>query len=95
MRCKAVDGLRALSCGVQAKRGEWRCSTRRGLTNLETPEDKWTREIEMAEVPDFSDVSEQYAASRPLYSPELFEWLAACVSHRETAWDTATGSGQA
>ena len=49
----------------------------------------------MGEVPDFSGVSEEYAASRPLYPPELFEWLASCVHNREAAWDTATGSGQA
>jgi SAM-dependent methyltransferase len=49
----------------------------------------------MGEVPDFSGVAEDYAASRPLYPPELFEWLASCVDYRETAWDTATGSGQA
>lgn len=49
----------------------------------------------MGEVPDFSGVSEEYAASRPLYPPELFEWLASCVHHREAAWDAATGNGQA
>jgi SAM-dependent methyltransferase len=49
----------------------------------------------MGEVPDFSGVSKEYAASRPLYPPELFEWLASCVQYRETAWDAATGSGQA
>lgn len=49
----------------------------------------------MDAAPDFSEVSEEYAASRPLYPPELFEWLAATVTSRETAWDTATGSGQA
>jgi SAM-dependent methyltransferase len=49
----------------------------------------------MGEVPDFSGVSEEYAASRPPYPGELFEWLASTVTHRETAWDAATGSGQA
>jgi SAM-dependent methyltransferase len=49
----------------------------------------------MPEVPDFSGVSKEYAASRPLYPPELFEWLASCVTSRKTAWDAATGSGQA
>jgi SAM-dependent methyltransferase len=53
------------------------------------------QEGEMGEVPDFSGVAEEYAASRPLYPPEIFEWLASCVNHRETAWDTATGNGQA
>ena len=47
------------------------------------------------EVPDYSQVSEEYAASRPSYPPELFEWLAAAVPRRGTAWDTATGNGQA
>lgn len=45
--------------------------------------------------PDFSQVSEEYASSRPTYPPELFEWLAGAVAMRTTAWDTATGNGQA
>jgi ubiquinone/menaquinone biosynthesis C-methylase UbiE len=49
----------------------------------------------MGDVPDFSEVAEEYAASRPLYPPELFEWLASLVDVRGTAWDTATGNGQA
>jgi SAM-dependent methyltransferase len=49
----------------------------------------------MVESPDFSGVAAQYAASRPLYPAELFEWLAASVSHRHAAWDAATGNGQA
>ena len=49
----------------------------------------------MREVPDFSRVSEEYAASRPLYPPELFAWLASSVRCRETAWNAATGNGQA
>ena len=49
----------------------------------------------MGDAPDFSGVSEEYAASRPLYPPELFEWLASSVRCREMAWDTATGNGQA
>ena len=48
-----------------------------------------------SEVPDFSGVSAEYAAARPLYPSELFDWLASCVNRRESAWDTATGSGQA
>jgi SAM-dependent methyltransferase len=47
------------------------------------------------EPPDFSDVAAEYAASRPLYPPGLFEWLASSVTHRHAAWDAATGSGQA
>ena len=49
----------------------------------------------MADVPDFSGVSEQYAASRPSYPAQLFDWLASCVERRDLAWDAATGSGQA
>ena len=49
----------------------------------------------MGDAPDFSEVSEEYAASRPLYPPELFEWLASLVRDREMAWDVATGNGQA
>jgi len=49
----------------------------------------------MSAVPDFSGVSERYAASRPRYPAELFEWLASAVSERAAAWDTATGNGQA
>jgi hypothetical protein len=49
----------------------------------------------VVEVPDYSQVSEEYASSRPAYPPELFEWLAAAVPTRGTAWDTATGNGQA
>lgn len=45
--------------------------------------------------PDFSGVAAEYAASRPLYPPELFSWLASSVARREAAWDAATGSGQA
>jgi SAM-dependent methyltransferase len=47
------------------------------------------------ESPDFSGVAAEYAASRLLYPPELFEWLASSVTHRHEAWDAATGNGQA
>jgi SAM-dependent methyltransferase len=47
------------------------------------------------DVPDFSGVAAEYAASRPLYPPELFDWLASLVAHRDAAWDVATGNGQA
>jgi len=49
----------------------------------------------MGEVPDFSSMAREYAAARPLYPPELFDWLASSVRDRDVAWDTATGSGQA
>ncbi|MDE2422538.1 MAG: class I SAM-dependent methyltransferase [Gammaproteobacteria bacterium] len=43
----------------------------------------------------FSSLATGYAAYRPEYPPELFEWLAGlCVEH-ELAWDCATGNGQA
>lgn len=43
----------------------------------------------------FSAASDQYAAYRPNYSAALFNWLAnQCVEHN-TAWDCATGNGQA
>ena len=49
----------------------------------------------MGDTPDFSGMAEEYAAARPLYPPELFDWLASSVRCRESAWDTATGNGQA
>lgn len=36
-----------------------------------------------------------YARFRPRYPAALFEWLAGLVPDRRTAWDCATGSGQA
>lgn len=43
----------------------------------------------------FGSVSQAYAASRPCYPPQLFDWLAEqCPTHR-LAWDCGTGSGQA
>jgi ubiquinone/menaquinone biosynthesis C-methylase UbiE len=45
--------------------------------------------------PDFSTVAKEYGAARPGYPDELFNWLASVVTTRETAWDAATGSGQA
>ena len=49
----------------------------------------------MNERPDFSGIAREYAAVRPGYPPELFQWLAAEAPAREAAWDVATGSGQA
>lgn len=43
----------------------------------------------------FSTQAEEYAKYRPKYPPELFEYLAALVNEHKTAWDSATGSGQA
>jgi len=43
----------------------------------------------------FSGHADSYAKARPGYPPELFEWLASLCNARATAWDCATGSGQA
>jgi SAM-dependent methyltransferase len=43
----------------------------------------------------FSRVAVSYAACRPTYPEELFDYLAGVVPHRRLAWDCATGTGQA
>jgi len=43
----------------------------------------------------FSSASDRYAAYRPDYPAALFAWLASLCAVRDTAWDCATGSGQA
>lgn len=43
----------------------------------------------------FSGVASDYAAYRPQYPVELFEWLASVCSRHDVAWDCACGSGQA
>ena len=43
----------------------------------------------------FSAASGRYAAYRPDYPAALFEWLAGLCDRHDTAWDCATGSGQA
>ena len=43
----------------------------------------------------FSGHSIDYARFRPTYPAELFEYLASLAPQRETAWDCATGNGQA
>ena len=43
----------------------------------------------------FSAQSSIYAAARPRYPKELFEWIANQCSERKLAWDCATGNGQA
>jgi SAM-dependent methyltransferase len=53
------------------------------------------KETDMTEAPDFSRIAASYAASRPRYPAELFDWLASVVARRELAWDAATGNGQA
>lgn len=43
----------------------------------------------------FSQHAANYAAARPHYPSELFEFLAQQCSQRQLAWDCATGNGQA
>jgi SAM-dependent methyltransferase len=43
----------------------------------------------------FSEVAARYAEFRPTYPEKLFSWLAGLCAEHETAWDCATGSGQA
>lgn len=43
----------------------------------------------------FSAASDRYAAYRPDYPAALFAWLAGLYREHDTAWDCATGSGQA
>ena len=43
----------------------------------------------------FSGVSSAYAAFRPRYPAELFEWIASVTERHERAVDLGTGSGQA
>jgi SAM-dependent methyltransferase len=43
----------------------------------------------------FSRGAAGYAAWRPRYPAELFEWIAAHAPARRLAWDCATGNGQA
>jgi ubiquinone/menaquinone biosynthesis C-methylase UbiE len=43
----------------------------------------------------FSQSSGQYAKNRPQYPDELFSYLSKVCSARDSAWDCATGNGQA
>ncbi len=43
----------------------------------------------------FSGHADLYRRHRPTYPPELFTWLAERCPGRATAWDCATGNGQA
>ena len=43
----------------------------------------------------FSRQAKAYSAGRPTYSPGLFSYLAGLCKNHNTAWDCATGSGQA
>lgn len=43
----------------------------------------------------FSGHAAEYAAARPTYPPELFQWLADQCRHHDLAWDVGCGNGQA
>jgi SAM-dependent methyltransferase len=43
----------------------------------------------------FSGQADRYEAFRPTYPDALFAYLAALCTHRDLAWDCATGNGQA
>lgn len=43
----------------------------------------------------FSTAADRYAAYRPDYPPPLYAWLAGLCARQDTAWDCATGNGQA
>jgi ubiquinone/menaquinone biosynthesis C-methylase UbiE len=43
----------------------------------------------------FSEQSKLYAQFRPTYPQELFDYILKFVEERKTAWDCATGNGQA
>lgn len=43
----------------------------------------------------FSDKADLYAAARPQYPKELYEFLASCLNTRERVWDCGAGNGQA
>jgi len=43
----------------------------------------------------FSGHAAEYASYRPGYPEDLFGYLASLCRHRQTAWDCATGNGQA
>jgi SAM-dependent methyltransferase len=43
----------------------------------------------------FSDQPELYAAARPKYPKNIYEFIASCVNTKERAWDCGAGNGQA
>ena len=43
----------------------------------------------------FSEHATDYAKFRPTYPPDLVEYIVSFVDQKETAWDAATGNGQA
>src|SRR5689334_8071156 len=43
----------------------------------------------------FSQQAKTYAKYRPSYPPELFDYILQFVEEKNSAWDCATGNGQA
>ncbi|XP_072974693.1 uncharacterized protein [Typha angustifolia] len=43
----------------------------------------------------FCKQADKYAATRPSYPPELFQYIASKTPNHDLAWDVGTGSGQA
>ena len=43
----------------------------------------------------FLNQAKQYAATRPAYPMELFEFIASKTPRHDLTWDVGTGSGQA
>jgi ubiquinone/menaquinone biosynthesis C-methylase UbiE len=43
----------------------------------------------------FSDASDRYAAARPQYPRELYQFLASLLDQRQRVWDCGAGNGQA
>lgn len=43
----------------------------------------------------FIKQAKQYAAGRPSYPPQLFQFIASKTPVHDLAWDVGTGSGQA
>src|SRR6185503_1839669 len=55
----------------------------------------WPLEANLNNIQTFSQSSAQYAKHRPQYPPELFAFLSELCQSHESAWDCATGNGQA
>jgi len=74
------------------------------VTSFGTNTEGWFKRKEFAKLwsmthPGFKDhfsaSAAGYAAFRPKYPPELFDFVAALPERRRVAWDCATGNGQA
>lgn len=62
-------------------------------TQKHTAQNSRDREIEMANL--FVKQAKQYAAARPTYPKELFQFISSKTPSHDLAWDVGTGSGQA